>query len=271
MNDKTTAAFALSCITRVNYLVFRKCTPAWNLKEHSVDDCDITYIVKGRAQYTVNSAAYDLGAGDLVCLSDGDLKKAFTYRESLMHCFSVNFTLRGPNGSAIAPPFPTISHIGVQKDVLRLCNEMLYVWRDRQALYEIKTHGYLLLLLHRLYELSGTGRETDVTDFRVKKIIRYIASHYAEKITVSKMASFVELNPVYLGALFHQETGESLNHYLVKTRVHNAEYLLRSGECNVGEAAEYCGFSDVAHFYKHFKAITGVSPSQCIPKRGVSF
>jgi YesN/AraC family two-component response regulator len=268
MQDKKLFSFDMALTPRINYFVYRKCTPEWNLKEHFVDDYDITYIVRGRAKYTINGIEHGLGEGDLVCLSHGDKKKAITYRDSLMHCFSVNFTPQDPTGNAIALPLPAISRIGVQKDLVRLYNEMHQAWLDHKALSPLKIQAYLLLILHRLYELTGSAHETDASDYRVKKIIRYIASHYPDKITVGKMASLVELNPVYLGALFQKETGESLNRHLVKTRVRNAEYLLRSGECNVGEAACNCGFSDVAHFYKHFKAIAGVSPSQFMPKRG---
>jgi AraC-like DNA-binding protein len=88
-----------------------------------------------------------------------------------------------------------------------------------------------------------------------------------EKLTLKEMAGMSGLNPVYFDALFKQETGLTMHQYLIRTRVRNAENMLRSGECNASEAAENCGYCDFNHFYRQFKAVMGIPPSQCIPKR----
>ena len=134
--------------------------------------------------------------------------------------------------------------------------------------YVLQSRGLLLLLLHQFFELTTDTERIFSGDFRIKKATRYIVEHYSEKITVKALASAAKLNTAYFGSLFKKETGLTLNQYLIKTRIQNAEYLLRSGECNVGEAACNCGFSDIAHFYKNFKALTGMAPSQFMPKRG---
>jgi hypothetical protein len=46
-----------------------------------------------------------------------------------------------------------------------------------------------------------------------------------------------------------------------------AESLLRTGEYRVSELAEQCGYSDVHHFYKQFKVITGKPPSLYLPQK----
>jgi transcriptional regulator GlxA family with amidase domain len=44
--------------------------------------------------------------------------------------------------------------------------------------------------------------------------------------------------------------------------------MLQTGNLKVREVAEQCGFSDVVHFYKSFRALRGFPPSRCIPKDG---
>jgi YesN/AraC family two-component response regulator len=83
-------------------------------------------------------------------------------------------------------------------------------------------------------------------------VIRYIAQHYAEKLTVRRMAAMTGLNSVYFGALFKRETGLSMEQYLIRTRVWNAENLLRSGEYTVASVAEHCGYTNVFHFSKQY-------------------
>ncbi|GHU58207.1 hypothetical protein FACS189444_1510 [Spirochaetia bacterium] len=251
----------------INYLVFRKCTPSWRLKEHFVENCDITYIIKGGARYTINGVVHELSPGSLICLSEGNRKAAITWPDRLMNCFSVNFSLKNNKNGDDQFPFPAVSDIGIQKDIIDMFNELVYAWVDRQPGYIIKTRGLLLLVLHRFLELTVFSDRMSAKDYRVQKTTRYIAKHYAEKIMVKDMARMAGLNTVYFGALFAQETGLTLNQYVNRMRVKNAENLLRSGEYTVADAAEHCGYADVFHFYKQFKAVMGIPPSHCIPKR----
>jgi AraC-like DNA-binding protein len=61
--------------------------------------------------------------------------------------------------------------------------------------------------------------------------------------------------------LFTKETGLTVNQYIMKTRIRNAEIMLQSGTHTVTEVADYCGYSDVIHFYRQFKTIMNISPS----------
>jgi YesN/AraC family two-component response regulator len=83
------------------------------------------------------------------------------------------------------------------------------------------------------------------------------------------MAGITGLNAVYFGALFRRETGMTLNRYLLKTRMKNAENILRSGNHTVEETARRCGYNDAWYFSKHFKKECGISPSECIPKKNI--
>jgi AraC-like DNA-binding protein len=253
-------------VTDIDYFIFRKCTPVWGVKNVVTPPCEITYVIKGKARYTINGISHNLSAGDLFCLRAGHKKEAVTFPENLMHCFSVDFRAVNLKGEAVNPPFPLISHIGLRDEIIQLLHEFNYTWTDRPAGYAIKSRGLLLLVLHRLLELAVYNNELSVKDHRVENVIRYITRHYAERLTVEKLASMVNLNTAYFGNLFKRETGISLNHYIARIRIRNAENILRSGDYKIMNVAEQCGYSDMYHFYKQFKAITGLPPSKFIPR-----
>jgi AraC-like DNA-binding protein len=248
------------------YLVFRKCTPVWEIPERLFPAWDITYVTAGVARYIINGKVLELSPGDLLCMPPGCVQSATTFPNKLMNCFAVNFNLRKSKGPGSRLPFPLVSHIGLQEDLIHLFHELVFFWLDQPPLYSIKCRGIFLLILHRIFELINN---TDMSsgDARIKKIMYHIATHYTEKISVRQMAEILGLNTVYFGALFKKETGITMNRYLIKTRIRNAENMLRSGEYTVGEVAERCGYNDVFHFYKHFKGIYGIPPSDCIPKK----
>jgi AraC-like DNA-binding protein len=255
----------------IRYVVFRRCTPAWRMAPQKLRIFDITYVIKGNARYTIDGKDYELSPGSLLCLPPGTSRKAITYSENLMHCFSINFYMKRPpkeGGNITQLPLPFVSSIGCRNDLISLFHEITSIWVDKYPGYHIKTAGVFLLILHRILELMVYNFDFSGGDYRLRKIANYITKHYSEKISVKKMASMVKLDTAYVGKLFKREMGVSLRQYLIRTRIRNAENMLRSGEySHINIVAELCGYSDMYQFSRQFKAIMGFSPSQCMPKR----
>jgi AraC-like DNA-binding protein len=254
----------------IEYMVARKCIPAWKISEQPLTMCNITYLTKGAAQYHINERLYKLEAGDLFCPPADSIFEAITYPENLMHCFSVNFSLKNAAGENVSLPFPILNHIGVRYDIMSHFFKLKNAWTEQSPAYVIKARGIFLLLLYQLFELIVYDIDLEAEDFRIKKAVRYIAENYAEKISVKQLSDQAGLSAVYFGYLFKKETGISLHRYLAKVRIRNAENLLKTGEYQIYEVAEECGFADVYHFYHQFKSIKGFSPSKCIPGRNFS-
>jgi len=253
---------------------FRKCDPDWRIWESRITGSDLTYITRGKARYTVNGVGHDLEEGDLLYLTEGDIMEAAANPKHPMRCFTVNFTTRyitkkpaakNPNASDSQDLFAPVSHIGVRQDLVNMFTELTVNWNERQQGYMMKTQALLMLILCRLSEIIHDA-DSSSGDYRISRVTKYIAKHYAEKLTVKELARQINLSEVYFGHLFKRETGMTVHQYMTKIRVHNAENLLQSGACKIHEAAELCGFSDIFHFYKAFKSIRGFAPSRCIPK-----
>jgi AraC-like DNA-binding protein len=247
----------------INYHVLRKCNPDWHLRSHFVDNNDITYIIQGKADYTINGTLHNLGQGDLLCLTDGTEKEAVTFPQELMHCFSVNFTSLYPSSKSRLPSFPLVSHIGLRQDIIDLFRELTISWSSQHDGYTVKTRALLMLILHRLAEILIYNIDSQSGDYRINKAAQIIALHYQDKLTVKELARQVQLDEVYFGNLFKRETGMTVHQYIMRIRIRNAENMLQTGNYKVSEVAEHCGFSDVVHFYKSFKALRGFPPSRC--------
>ncbi|MCL2271108.1 MAG: helix-turn-helix domain-containing protein [Treponema sp.] len=251
----------------IRYVVFRKCTPAWEIPEYETDAHNLTYLVQGEARYTINGKPVDAGQGSLIVVPRGSFRRGITFPDRLMHCFSVDFNLRNSKTLDAALPFPLCSQPGRHEDIIHMFHDLSFSWLNRQSGYMIKSRGLFLQILHRFLELVIYKDDAGAGDSRITKVIRYLAAHYSERITVKMMAKMVGLNSTYFGLLFRREMGVSLNRYLIQIRVKNAENMLSSGEYKVGNIAEACGFIDMSHFYKQFKLIKGFPPSHSLPKK----
>ena len=248
------------------HVIFRKCTPVWAMQENRLENLNMTYLINGEAQYIVDDEVLNVAQGDLLVLPKGSIRKAITFPDRLMHCFSVDFTMRNDRNIELLSPFPVLSSPGFHKNIVHWFHEMSFSWMDRHSGYMLKCKGLFMQILHRFLEILVYKERSYAGDFRITKIIRYIAKNYSERLTVKHMADLVGLNPTYFGDLFQRTTGVSFNRYLIQVRIKSAEDMLLSGEYKVGDVAEACGFTDTSHFYKQFKHIRGFPPSQCLPK-----
>lgn len=251
----------------IGYLIYRKCTPTWEIIENEISFCDITYVIEGKGIYIINGVPYEVKRGDLLCIPRGSIRKAQCIVDDLMSLYSANFTLYEMNSQLADLPLPLLTHIGIKSDLVGLFRELSNAWVRKETGYHTKTRGLLLVIIHRLYELILLKKDSTSTDYRVKKAINYISENYASEVSVNELANLVGLNKVYFGALFKSEMGILANQYLVQTRINHAEDMLQNGECNVSEAAERCGYKDLSHFRKQFKMIKGYSPSRCLRNR----
>jgi len=102
--------------------------------------------------------------------------------------------------------------------------------------------------------------EQQTTTPVVKQVLQRIGRSYAEPLSLKSLAQELKIHPVYLGQLFHQETGSTFTEYFNRYRVEKAKQLLVEGRHKVHEIARMVGYPDTRYFYKKFKKYVGVSP-----------
>ena len=111
-------------------------------------------------------------------------------------------------------------------------------------------------VLFQLYaELFSGGSNS-----HVRKVEDYIQAAYMLDIRVEDIARQLNLDRRYLSRLFKQNTGQTIQEYLIRVRLEEASRCLRRG-CSVQDTAALCGYEDVSNFSRMFKRRYGASPS----------
>ena len=113
-------------------------------------------------------------------------------------------------------------------------------------------HYCLLVQRHSLEKYSGP----------VRNCLNWIDFHYMEPLSLESLAARFVINKNYLSSRFHREVGMTLTDYINKTRVQQAEKLLRKTTLSMQDIAEKCGFSDANYFTRTFRKVNGQSPNQ---------
>ena len=95
----------------------------------------------------------------------------------------------------------------------------------------------------------------------IHQVKEYIQQHYAENLSLRKMAEIVYMNPYYFSVFFKKETGENFKNYLAEVRMKEAVRLLMQTDMKTYELAKAVGYNDVRSFTEKFKEYYGDSPS----------
>lgn len=95
----------------------------------------------------------------------------------------------------------------------------------------------------------------------VNEIIAFINEHIERNISLSDIESHFFLNRDYLSRLFLKHTHTSIGRYISIQRIAKAQEYLSEG-LTVAQVSDKLGFSSYAYFFKVFKKVVGISPSQ---------
>jgi AraC-like DNA-binding protein len=96
---------------------------------------------------------------------------------------------------------------------------------------------------------------------RANRICEYIDSHLQENIALDVLADMAQLSVHHFARAFRQSVGIPPHNYIVQRRVEHAQQLLRNTDLPLSEIAIVAGFTDQSHLARHFRTITGLSPS----------
>ena len=123
--------------------------------------------------------------------------------------------------------------------------------------------GLLSFLLEILPACKQVAEKRDLRQSHnaTAACIAYMEANYRSRITLDALAEHVHLHPNYLCTVFKQHAGQTIFAYLNTLRVRKARTLLNKGNLSIAQVAEQVGFTDIDHFSRTFKSLTGISPS----------
>ena len=204
----------------------------------------IHYVVKGKGTLYARGGAYNVQSGqaflvlpDEITTYTADIKDPWEYQwVGFDGSLSAKFAQLPPVIQISDGIFPALMQCGCADGAEYLIASVLF----------------------RLYTELFSGKGS--TNQHVLKVESYIQARFMHPITVEQIAGLLNLDRRYLTRLFKEKTGQTIQQYLINTRLQEACAYLRKGY-SVHDTAYLCGYEDVSNFSRMFKRTYGISPA----------
>ena len=108
-------------------------------------------------------------------------------------------------------------------------------------------------------QLSVTEASAEVP--AVTKARLFIAEHQGDELSLTQVASAVNMSAFYFCKTFKKATGMTFTDYLARVRIEKVKNLLLNPHKRVSEAAYEAGFQSLSQFNRVFRRIAGESPT----------
>lgn len=245
---------------------------------HSHDHLEIAFILSGCGRYRIGGKLYDVEEGDLLILNPHvphqGLVKDKENPATEFFVGAAELWLQGYEENTLPIPEegPILHTQGeMRQKLFRLCISMEAEksagWEGRYFMMKTYMMQMILLVLKNRMEpveiTEGRSFESVNKKYVVEQILDYFEDHYAEKISLDRIADNMYLSPFYISRIFKSEVGDTPIRHLINIRLEKAMELLQSGfSGSIQEAAARVGYEDAYHFSKLFKKRYGYPPSQ---------
>ncbi|MFC5405742.1 helix-turn-helix domain-containing protein [Cohnella soli] len=264
----------------------------WTHPERRLLDYLLIFVKEGRCRFTVDGVPYDFQAGEFCLIQPGQLNELegltntitpFAHFDIFYHPDrKLSFPTR-PGQVDLSPYLhlmqPKLSDLqgvripvrlrprdsGKYRDIVL---QAVSLWQSQDPLDQLRTQNIMtelvLAILEDHAEERGQAKESDHT---LSWIPSYLSYNLQESLSIEKMAERAHMSPSYFSALFKRRFGRSPHRYLIDMRIEHAKELLSGASLTRDEIASYCGFSDIHHFSKMFRKITGMTPGEWSGRR----
>ena len=75
-----------------------------------------------------------------------------------------------------------------------------------------------------------------------------------------EIAEYAKVSTSYLSTLFKKETGETIHSFLIRRRVEDSAFFVRTSSEPIADIASFYQFSSQSHYVQCFRSIMGITP-----------
>lgn len=257
---------------KIDYtLTARKMTVSPNGLDHWHQRAEFVYVIEGTCSIKVGKQQRLCSPGDVAFIQSGEIHAIWSDTKHVLYVFTFDPAMF----YRILPEFCFPRHFisaqdqkeaGLDGEISNLFYEIYREKEEETSLYEAMMRAGILrlysLLVRHFEDDSPRDEKTLARIQQFQTALEFIATHYAEHITLTDVAEVINYTPSYVSTLFVTFAGVNFKAYLDNFRVKKAVDLLCSTHQTVTDIALQCGYENVRTFNNAFRRVTGQAPSR---------
>ncbi|MGT2906249.1 helix-turn-helix domain-containing protein [Streptococcus dentiloxodontae] len=249
---------------------------------HWHPEMEVQYVYEGTARYHIDYDYFDSTAGDIYLIRPNGMHSVHPLGKEPHHTDTLLFHLDMLGQSTIdqtslryLQPLQNSNYKFVQriqpgdegyKDIKNSLMEIFKLIRNQGRHFELLLKSKLFDFLYLLYYHHKVERK--LTDDlyrkneRIRELIDYIHKHYAEVLSIDKLAELMGYSKTHFMTVFKQHTGTSCTEFIIQARLNAACEELQNTIKPILEIATDVGFNNLSNFNRQFKRYYNMTPSQ---------
>lgn len=257
----------------------------WQHPVHNHSYFEIIFIRDGRGQHCINDNIFPYAAGDVFLLGPDDYHY-FDIQEHTHFCY-IRFTEvfledhsqpKSPNWirtveSLLHSPYQATGSVVADNQQKILLEHLLtvliheYTHREEGS-YELIMNGIMKAILgilaRNMVQQDLVRRKETRTLKLIEEVMLYIRQHIRqpELLRIEQLVARFNYSASYLSTLFKDQTGESLQQYIMKYKLKLIENRLLYSSLSVSQITYEFGFTDGSHLNKLFRKYYGMTPNE---------
>lgn len=232
-------------------------------REYYRSMCQIFVTHRGRGRFTVGGRVFYAEPNTVVVLDIGKPHRYETAGELWEHEW-VNFS--GDAWPAYAEWMQMneacVHPIGSHREIAGLVRKIGGYCSQTEPSGYVHAATDVIRLLDAIYALVNERQRMRLGDRRdhILRSVEFIDGHYAERLTLDRLAEVAYLSKYYYTRAFHRFVGMTPYEYLNTVRLSAAKNLLLSTLLSVEEIGWRTGFGGGRNLIRQFRAANGISP-----------
>ena len=240
-----------------------------SFKSHSHNMVEVYYFLRGNARFVVEGNVYSLERGNILVMASGQthhllLEPSVAYERMALLIDTATVPIE----------FESISEQIYEGANLFILEKKEQIWFEESFLMITKApddmkknlvFSFASMVFGMLSNKLSRVIEPRVEDDVIKKTINYINKNLSSELSLEIIANALYISRVTLNRKFREMMGCTVWEYVIRRRIYSARQRLFLGG-SITDAYQKSGFNDYSSFFRAYKKVIGISPSEDLKK-----
>lgn len=244
-------------------------TDDFSFKSHSHNMVEVYYFLRGNARFVVEGNIFSLERGNILVMASGQthhllLEPSVAYERMALLI----------DTSAVPPEYEALSEQIYNGANLFSLDKREQIWFEEsfatitKSPDDLQKHlvfSFASMVFGMLANKLSRTNEPKIENDIIKKTINYINKNLSHELSLEIIANSLYISRVTLNRKFREIMGCTVWEYVIRRRIYSARQSLFLGG-NITDVYQKSGFNDYSSFFRAYKKVVGVSPSEDLKK-----